>query len=402
MIKKSFITDCEGPLSLNDNAYELSKEFIPEGDLFFKIISEFDDYLVDIVKKPNYHAGDTLKLIVPFFKAYGLSNEDIISFSKKNIFLVNGAKDSLKLANSAMDSFIVSTSYGQYIEALCDFVDFPFKNTYYTKLDMDVYPDNTEVTLSDEEKEKLFDFKNKIIKNYHENYHKVENNNKNNNKNSDDKENNKNYAYEIEKYYNFLNDIFFNEIPKMEIAKLTESVKTVGGEGKKLAIDDIIATRGIDKNGIMYFGDSITDVEPLKFARENGGIAISFNGNEYALKNAEIAIISNHTIASSLLIELHSKFNKEYIFEFIRSYNKDPKRAFESFRFGYRVVEKFNEVFPIDDLEKVPLENIDSKNQNSLNLPIIKIIAEDNIEELIKLSKKMRKDIRGQDIGSLG
>ena len=27
MVKKVFITDCEGPLTLNDNAYELADEF---------------------------------------------------------------------------------------------------------------------------------------------------------------------------------------------------------------------------------------------------------------------------------------------------------------------------------------------------------------------------------------
>ncbi len=34
-MKRLFVTDCEGPLSLNDNAYEIAKEFIPEGDEFF-------------------------------------------------------------------------------------------------------------------------------------------------------------------------------------------------------------------------------------------------------------------------------------------------------------------------------------------------------------------------------
>ena len=55
MVKKVFITDCEGPLTLNDNAYELADEFIDDGGKLFKIISRFDDYLVDDVKLENYH-----------------------------------------------------------------------------------------------------------------------------------------------------------------------------------------------------------------------------------------------------------------------------------------------------------------------------------------------------------
>ena len=54
MFEKSFITDCEGPLTLNDNAFEMSAHFIEDGGQLFKILSLYDDYLVDVVKKENY------------------------------------------------------------------------------------------------------------------------------------------------------------------------------------------------------------------------------------------------------------------------------------------------------------------------------------------------------------
>ena len=54
MFEKSFITDCEGPLTLNDNAFELAAEFIEDGGELFKFLSLYDDYLVDVVKKENY------------------------------------------------------------------------------------------------------------------------------------------------------------------------------------------------------------------------------------------------------------------------------------------------------------------------------------------------------------
>ena len=37
-------TSCEGPLALNDNAFELCREFIkPQGDRFFQQVSRYDD-----------------------------------------------------------------------------------------------------------------------------------------------------------------------------------------------------------------------------------------------------------------------------------------------------------------------------------------------------------------------
>lgn len=389
MVKKVFITDCEGPLTLNDNAYELADEFIEDGGKLFKIISRFDDYLVDDVKLENYHAGDTLKLIVPFYKLAGLTNEKMIEFSRENIYLVNGSDDTLKFANELIDSFIISTSYGQYIEALCNYIVFPFQNTYHTQLDVDgatnfnqfdkkssnVSSDtndsdnvssksnNSQTIVGDkspkfiEELEKVEEFRKVILE----------------------------HGRECEDDFNVLYDIFFNEFPKLEINRYIESVKTVGGKGKQIAVEDIVERLNLEDGSIIYMGDSITDVEPLQYARDNGGLSVSFNGNEYPLNVAEIAVVSDHTIVSSILIDLHSRFDKDYVLDFIRLYSqKGPDAAFADFEVDYSLVEEFEKVF------------------YNKNAPIIEIITDENREYLLKLSKDMRNSIRGKDIGGLG
>ena len=58
---------------------------------------------------------------------------------------------------------------------------------------------------------------------------------------------------------------------------------------------------------MFYIGDSITDVQPLKFANDNGGIAVSFNGNEYAIKEAEIAVMAENTTITSILADIFNK-----------------------------------------------------------------------------------------------
>ncbi len=83
--QRIFISDCEGPISKNDNAFELASHFIPHGDKFFTLISRYDDILADIVKKKGYKAGDTLKLILPFLKAYDATNQGIMEYSSKNV-----------------------------------------------------------------------------------------------------------------------------------------------------------------------------------------------------------------------------------------------------------------------------------------------------------------------------
>ena len=49
--KRIFVTDCEGPITKNDNAAELAEAFIPDGGAFFRKISLYDDYLAEIARK---------------------------------------------------------------------------------------------------------------------------------------------------------------------------------------------------------------------------------------------------------------------------------------------------------------------------------------------------------------
>ena len=347
MFKKSFITDCEGPLTLNDNAYELSDNFIENGGELFKILSSYDDYLVDIIKKDNYNAGNTLKLILPFFVVENLKNNDLIDFSKNNIFSVNDSKFLIEYLKETMNIYIVSTSYGQYIEAVSNYFKVPFENTFYTNVDVD------KLTLNDNEIKKIREFKKLILKN-------PEN-------------------------YDLFDEIFFDEIPKMKIYEKIKRIKIIGGEGKKLAIDEIIKRDDINTNQLLYIGDSITDVEPLDFVRKNNGISISFNGNEYPLKTAEIAIVSSSAISTALIADIYVRCDKNKVLNFIKDYNdsNDYGVLFEKYNIDKKIKDKFFTIF-------------------TDNFPLIQIINDENYENILKESKEMRNNIRGQNIGELG
>lgn len=338
--KKFFVSDCEGPISVNDNAFELAGHFIEDGEKFFQIVSHYDDILVDEIKRPGYNAGSTLKLILPFLKAYGATNLNMREFSSRNVLLIPGARATLGLLQFIMPSYIVSTSYEPYIQALCDLTNFSFNQCYCTRLDLDSHP------LSEQEGKKLKEFRSSIV--------------------SDPE-------------FDNLERIFWEDIPGMEIGSLIEEVKPVGGEAKKEAVLDIMAKNGFQAQDLMYVGDSITDVEPLHFAKENEGIALSFNGNEFALDNASIAVISDNTVITSIIADLFNRYNRNVVLEFAASFEKDPEKAVKD--------------HPVNPQLAFKLAETNTK---------LEIITEDNLEELKKDSCKFRKEVRGESIGGLG
>ena len=95
-MRRIFISDCEGPISRNDNALEMMSNFVPNGDKIFSVTSRYDDALADVLKRAGYKAGDTLKLILPFLKAYDVTDRKMRDFSAQNLILIENAKKSLQ------------------------------------------------------------------------------------------------------------------------------------------------------------------------------------------------------------------------------------------------------------------------------------------------------------------
>ena len=134
-----FVTDCEGPLTRNDNAMEVTAAFVPDGAELFARLSRYDDFLADVVHKPGYNAGDTLRLIVPFLLAYGVGDRDVEEYSADTVLVVPGARDLLRDVSAALPSYIISTSYSPYVRALCRGTGFPFAQCRCTKLELDAW-----------------------------------------------------------------------------------------------------------------------------------------------------------------------------------------------------------------------------------------------------------------------
>lgn len=319
--------DCEGPITLNDNAFEFCKALLPRGDTFFTKISRFDDYLADIKKKSGYKAGDTLKLILPFLKLFGADNEKLREFSRKTLLFLPGAIEFLKEFRDK-PLYIISTSYKPYLEALCEVSGFPMERVFCTEVDFDL------INLSKAEE--------KILKKLFDEIQEMP-------------------SFEIppagQDYavLDRLEEIFFEEIPKLEAGKFLKVVNPVGGKEKARACMQIAKALNLPLQNAFYCGDSITDTEALRLIKEAGGISLAFNANRYALKSAEFFALSEN---ARLLGEI-----------------------------AKMVLEKGRDAFIIlSDEEKIG------------KIPEDK----ESFEELVKKSESFRKKVRGVQIGALG
>lgn len=359
--KGVFISDCEGPISKNDNAFELTKHFIPNGDYFFSLISKYDDVVADVIRRPRYKAGYTLKLITPFLKAYGATNDAIERYSAENILLIQGAKHMLNYIRKQMPSFIISTSYNQYISSLCSVTDFPLENVYCTILDLDKH------TISREEVKQLKSLREEITS-----YSMVEI--------PEGATSLKHLSRKDQETVRKLDEIWGKEIPKMASGKILQEVNPVGGEEKAKAVMKITKKVGSPLNNVVYIGDSITDVQAFYLVKEGGGLTLSFNGNRYAVQNAEVAILSESAVVISILVNLFFRFGKEQVMRLTEGWSPIT-------------LEKFC-------VDETLIKEISKLDPDSF--PKVEKITSENMERLVKESSFFRKTVRGEAIGGLG
>jgi predicted HAD superfamily phosphohydrolase len=270
-----FVTDCEGPVSRNDNAMELAARFIPWGAELFARLSRYDDFLADVEHRPGYNAGDTLRLIAPFFVAFGLTDADVQAFSAANVLLVPGAAEALREIAGLVPSFIISTSYTPYIRALCEVVGFDFAHCRCTELSLDAWRRE----MGDDEKLWLRDQVQQVMARP-----VIEI--------PDGAVSRHDLTRDDSITVGLLDQLFWfdmDDLRKRISGRILQAVRPVGGRLKLAALEEIVTATGVDHHQVMYVGDSITDAPPFAAVREWGGVSLSFNGNRYALGAAEYA-----------------------------------------------------------------------------------------------------------------
>jgi energy-converting hydrogenase A subunit R len=363
MRKIQLTTDCEGPLALNDNAFELCRDCITsQGDRFFQQVSRYDDYLADIAKKPGYQSGNTLKLILPFLKAYGLTNAQIEAYSQKTAALMPGAEGAFKfLHNRDFPIFEISTSYRQFAEAVGLKLGIDREHIFCTELNLDRY------SLSASEAGELKGLIGEI---------------------------NATPTIELTAKARSLEDlpgptqeaivtldrIFGEHLPAMEIGVILQEVNTVGGPEKAQAVSDSLTQSGLAMSDTIYVGDSITDVQAFEAVKAGGGLAISFNGNRYAVGAAEVVMVSDSAWSIALVAAIFQLWGKDGVLEIAAPETRNKSRSL---------------VLPEEVIDPI----MTGMDGHMLNIYLSKGRDRD---KLAKESQAMRTKLRGEAVAALG
>jgi energy-converting hydrogenase A subunit R len=274
--------DLEGPLSPQDNAYEVMR-LAKNGGRVFEALSRYDDVLA-LREKEGYEPGDTLKLIAPFLKHYNITERDVALVSKK-ARLVAGMRECISwLEDRGQPVRIISTSYEQHAYSIGKRLGLPPEKIACTMFELKKVPFNKDIEQS------LKKIESQILSS--------------------------GLSKKTEK---MLDDFYFT-------SELFEKIgfQVVGGKRKVDALKEFAKKAGKNIKGVVAIGDSITDFKMLSEVRRMGGLAIAFNANQYCLPNADIGVAS---FDGRALIPVLDKFidnGKEGAIDFVKGLEEKP------------------------------------------------------------------------------
>ncbi|MCW7072011.1 MAG: HAD hydrolase family protein [Methanophagales archaeon] len=353
-MRRTIFFDLEGPLSPQDNAYEVMKlvgkegkagERGKEGARVFEAISKYDDF-ISLQEREGYEPGDTLALIVPFLLLHGVTEAEIKRVSER-AKLVDGARELFERLQEGggekegkerekegkerekegkerekegkggekWEVYIISTSYEQHAYNVGRRLGVPEENIVCTRLDLE----GARARLGEEEA--FFSLVEKVEEDLIGLYSSIDEAGR-------------------ERFVSRLDEFFFRQLPALGYDVLG-ATRVVGGERKAEAVRKIARAKGVRLSEVIAVGDSITDYKMLREVAQHGGVAVVFNGNEYAVPYANVGLASLNVGSLWVLCDAFARGGKRAVFEEVRRREEEKRGREEEKRWrGWREEEK--------------------------------------------------------------
>jgi predicted HAD superfamily phosphohydrolase len=337
-------TACEGPLALNDNAFELCRDFLPpDGIRFFTQVSRYVDYLTNLAPRPDFKAGDLLKLILPFLKGAGLTNQKMATYSQDHLTLMPGAEAAYRFLHTLkLPLFAVSAGGRPFAEAVAARLGFAPFHLYCTEVNLEGWE------LPEAEAAELRRLLGEITATP-----AIEL--------PPEAKTLADLAPEVQEAIGLFNTIFWEKIPGMDVGRLYQEANAMGGPEKAQSLEDSLSRTGLAMTDLMYVGSSSTDGPALEKVRNGGGVALAFNAHRDAVKAAEIIVAADTAWPVALMAAVFQTWGKEGVVELAQStrpgaskYLAIPETMIEPIMMGLQSGKTFNLYHPSTaDQEKI-------------------------------------------------
>jgi predicted HAD superfamily phosphohydrolase len=277
---KQLLCTASGFLSSGNSVKRMCDRFIRNGGRLYDIMTAYDSILSFGLDRDDRRSGDTFKTLVPFLKAAGVTDSSVYEYFKADMSLMPGS-DSIHYLNGLMTAQIVSEAYEHHSMALCDALGLPSDSIRCTEVSFDA------LEMNRQDAKRFREFSSDISK---MDIPKVSSNDGTQFIDSKD-----------QMILETVDDIL-DAMCDTEFIHRLEEIKPIGGNEKAFTLMEMRRTTNVDFDCTAYIGNNGTDYPAMDIIRDNGGLAVSFNGDAYAVRGSNVAVMSPNSLVAAVII----------------------------------------------------------------------------------------------------
>ena len=354
--ERQFITANRGVLSANEYARDLCGKYVRNGTKLFDIIKRYERISSFLLSRRVETPSSTMQFILPFLKAGGVTDFDAYMFAKEDMILMPGAKETMGYLNSLLPSFISSSTFDHDMRAVCEALDFPVANATCSMTEFD------SIELDRDEAKRIRDMAVEITK------LKIPD---------------RRYSFEGGEVLSkedtdilvLLDRLFTEELPDMKIYQAVNSMRAIGANEKSYSVLEIRRKTSIDFDSTMYVGTDIYDHMAMDIIKESDGLALSFNGNEFAVRASNVAVVGDDTTVIALLAAEFYDYGIEAVYDLIEDWS--PKALRDHICSDNNIRDELLRRYP-------------------KKLPEVRKVDKSNVDEVSSVSESYRKKLRNR------
>ncbi|MDD2626138.1 MAG: hypothetical protein PHT00_00865 [Candidatus Methanomethylophilus sp.] len=295
---KQLIVEPEDFLLAENPVRDLCEHFIPQGGKLYDLIDRYDNVTSYVLNRDDDRSGDAVRMVAPFLKAFGASNWETAEFAKTHLRFLNEAAPTVSYFLQVLPTFFCSSMYSQTADALCEALHIPESLFTSTQLDLD----GTEMN-----RQELRDLRQMATDitalplptaKYELNV-PLE------------------LSQEEVAMIARLDDVFMHRMQGTPAFKMIQDMPSVGANEKAYTMLDIRKRTQVDLDGTAYIGGTTIDYQVMDLIKDSGGLALSFNGSEFAVHGANIAAVGNDCTVAAVLVEQFYDKGIEAVFDLV-------------------------------------------------------------------------------------
>ena len=346
---KQFICSCWGFLTRNNGTRDICDRFIRNGGHFYDIVSRYDSLCAYVLSREEGRSGNLIKIIAPFLKAFGASDLQVHNTSAESLELMPEAGHTIRHAMNVMPGFITTGLYEHDVMNICDALGIPMGNISYTDLSLD--------------SEDMTRPEGRILRDLASDITSLR---------LPRTEYPLNVPMELDPLDVRVLKIMDKVVEDMKSLESTQammrSMSSIGSNEKAYTLLEIRRRTSIDLDGTAYVGSHASDYQAMELVNESGGLSISFNGDDFAVRGSTIAVLSNDCTVAGVLLQEFYNSGIEAVTDLVENWNRK-----------YLKERTFSDPHLVNAMLKV----------NSRKLPEVFIVDRDNVNEIAEKSSEI-------------